>query len=135
VIESFKTSTPIWNINSVAEYFIELLFKNRPQLEASFAQSKKDRSDFARMVSDVEGVKEVIAGGGHFILAIMDPDVFPSPEVVDDLLVKYSIYVKDVTSVMGGKDTCLRFAVRDTNDHRQLVAALSGLAKERSCCR
>ena len=128
LITTIKEEIPIWNINSMAEYFLELLFKNRPQLEASFQKSKDDRKEFAEALRTLEGVKDVVNGGGHFILVRVDPALFPSPKIVDDLLIQHATYVKDVTEAMGSSDTHLRFAVRDQRDNMRLVNILASLS-------
>ena len=128
IVAAIRESLPIWNINSVAEYFLELLFKRRPELQASFQRTKDDRAAFAELLRRLKGVHEVYSSGGNFLLARLDARVYPSPQIETDLLARYAIYVKDVSDRFEDDDTYVRVAVRTQEDHHRLIEAMGSLA-------
>jgi histidinol-phosphate/aromatic aminotransferase/cobyric acid decarboxylase-like protein len=80
------------------------------------------------MLRALKGVREVYDSGGNFLLVRCDPHVYPSPQIVTELLARHAIYVKDVTERIDDGDTFLRLAVRSPADHRDLIDALNALA-------
>jgi histidinol-phosphate/aromatic aminotransferase/cobyric acid decarboxylase-like protein/choline kinase len=122
-IEDLRCSLPIWNVNSVAEYFLEMMFKHRDALAASFVQSQRDRDDFAQQLSSIDGIVETLVGGGNFVVLRCDPRI-TADELLNHLLDVHGIYVKDVTNRWSDGAVRCRVAVRDTADNRRFVVAL-----------
>jgi len=115
---------PIWNMNSVAEYFLELLLKFRPELEASFAQTAEDRESLRQALEAIPGVAEVHPSGGDFLLARLGAPVAAAPTLRSVLLAEAAIEIKDVSSRIPGEFAHLRIAVRKPEENQLLVGAL-----------
>src|SRR5262249_61732518 len=59
---------PIWNLNSMAEFFLEVILKHRRALAQSFRQTIADREEFASALGNVPAVERVHASGANFLL-------------------------------------------------------------------
>ena len=57
---------PIWNVNSIAENFLEVILKHRVSLEESFRRVCSDRVAFASRLEEVPIVEKVFASGANF---------------------------------------------------------------------
>jgi histidinol-phosphate/aromatic aminotransferase/cobyric acid decarboxylase-like protein len=103
--------TPIWNVNSLAEFTLEIILKYRKELGQSFADTIRDREAFAAILASSHGVERVFPSGGNYLLLKLSDRVPSAPDVVDRLLA-LGVYVKDVTGKFGGRGKYLRIAVR-----------------------
>ena len=125
VLDAFRASLPIWNMNSVAEKYIELLLKTRPALERSYVQTQRDRQDLCQRLTDVPRVRSVWPSGGNFVLVELDVDRPHSRLFADQLLSDHRLYVKEVSHKLPGSHSYWRLAVRTPAEHEHLVEALT----------
>lgn len=128
LLDELRAELPIWNLNSVAEYFIEVLFKHRRELESSLEQTCVDRGELAESLALLPGVRRVWPSGANFLLCSLDPALYPSANLEAWLLNHTGILVKELSARVGGPETCLRLAVRTRPDHERLLQALQSFA-------
>lgn len=117
-------SLPIWNANSVAEHFLELMLKHRESLAESYARTAADREALATGLRSLPRVEEVYPSAANFLLARFESAAGPSDRIVDHLLREDSIFVKDVSDRFGGSSVWFRFAVRLPRENERLCEAL-----------
>jgi histidinol-phosphate/aromatic aminotransferase/cobyric acid decarboxylase-like protein/choline kinase len=127
LLDRLEQDIPIWNMGSLAELFLELLLKFRPELEASLAQTSRDRELFAAELTALAGVERVWQSGGNFLLIELDPAAGDAAWVRRELLARASLEVKDVTEKFPDRSPRLRLAVRLPQDNARLVAALAAV--------
>lgn len=121
VIAKMKKDVAIWNINSFAEYYMQIEEKYKKDYAKALVSIKKERSRFQKELSKIDGIR-VIPSQANYIMAELTGNK-TSKELTKDLLVKYNLFVKDLSSkVQGGQ--YLRLAVRNTKDNNKLIAAL-----------
>lgn len=118
---------PIWNMGSIAEYCIELLLKFRPELEASLAQTKRDREAFRAELATVPIVAGVTPSGGNFLLVALHGSRDTASQVRNALLSDEAIEVKDVTWKFDDGQPRLRLAVRRPEENHRMAQALTAL--------
>ena len=128
LLDELDAQIPIWNMGALAEYFIELLLKFRPQLEASLQQTRVDRAYFRAALLSVPVVAEVTPSGGNFLLVTLHGGAETAAGLRQALLTSEAIDVKDVTRKFGDAKPRLRLAVRRPEENARLCAALDGLA-------
>jgi histidinol-phosphate/aromatic aminotransferase/cobyric acid decarboxylase-like protein/choline kinase len=124
-IAELGESLPIWNLSSMAEFFLEILLKFRPELDESIARTMADREEFRRILALVPGVAEVYRGGGNFVLARLDGPAELGARVRDALLTSAAIDVKDVSSRFPDGGARLRMAVRHVDENIGFCDALT----------
>jgi histidinol-phosphate/aromatic aminotransferase/cobyric acid decarboxylase-like protein/choline kinase len=122
--EFLNRSLPIWNVNSVAEHFLEMILKYRDAIAVSFEKTAHDREYFENRLLDLSIVKKVFPSGGDFLLVQLGVDRQIAHELVEQLLMQESIYVKDVSSRFQNGNTYWRLAVRTRLDSDRLVDSL-----------
>ena len=115
---------PIWNMNSIAEHYLEIILKHRNALKRSFEQTVIDRTTFGGRLSTCPQVERVYPSAGNFLLVELKAKAATAAKITTQLLEKHSIYVKDVTDKFGNGKNYLRLAVRLPEENERLVAAL-----------
>jgi histidinol-phosphate/aromatic aminotransferase/cobyric acid decarboxylase-like protein len=122
--EDIAAWLPIWNLNSVAEYLLEIVLKHRDSLAASMEATITDREAFMTELKVTPCVETVYPSGGNFLLVTLRPGVESGAEIVDRLLERESVYVKNVSNRLGDGRVHLRVAVRQPHENRFFCAAL-----------
>ena len=116
---------PIWNLNSVAEFFLEILLKHKTALAKSFALTARDRKEFGEELETLELFDRIFPSGGNFILARARNDRSSKRSLVEHLLVNDSIYLKEVSGKFGAAGhRYYRIAVRLPEENQKLVTAI-----------
>ncbi len=115
---------PIWNINSLCEFFLEVLLKHRDSLRISFSKTKLDREGMSTNLRQLNFLDKVFPSGGNFILVSIKKDITNANRIPHLLLSKYSLYVKDVSGKFLNQQMYLRLAVRRPEENRLLLECL-----------
>jgi histidinol-phosphate/aromatic aminotransferase/cobyric acid decarboxylase-like protein/choline kinase len=116
---------PVWNMNSVAEFYLEILLKNKNALLKSFAQTKLDRTMFSMQLADLKVFEYIYPSGGNYLLARGSVKHFENGRLDEYLLSEHSIFVKDVSDKIADlSNKYFRFAVRTPDENGVLIAAI-----------
>jgi histidinol-phosphate/aromatic aminotransferase/cobyric acid decarboxylase-like protein len=123
-IAGMNERIPIWNTNSVAEYFLELLLKYRTEITASFQKTIRDRDAFSRVLAELDFLQPY-PSGGNFILCRLADHGPSAAELARILLESSGIYIKDCTRKFEtGHGEFVRLAVRMPDENLRLVSEL-----------
>jgi histidinol-phosphate/aromatic aminotransferase/cobyric acid decarboxylase-like protein/choline kinase len=125
LLRAICAEIPIWNMNAIAEYFIELLLKFRPQLADSLVQTKRDREGFRQALSRAPPVAHVHPSGGNFLLVDLHGQAAMAGRLRQALLTEEAISVKNVTGRFDDGVPRLRLAVRRPDENERLVETLT----------
>ena len=123
LMTNLRRSVSIWNINSFAEFFLQILGK----YERSYAQAMDDfRIERERFVAELQTIDylRVIPSEANYLLCEVLPPHTPR-DLAINLLKQHNILIKDCTSKCHAP--YIRLAVRDTEDNNKLIAALKAL--------
>lgn len=118
-VAHMKKDVAIWNINSFAEFYMQIEEKYKKYYAEALVKIRAERARFVSELSKINGIR-VIPSQANFIMAELT-DVEPK-ELLKALLFKHQLLIKDLSSKTGGK--YIRIAVRNTEDNDMLVAAL-----------
>jgi histidinol-phosphate/aromatic aminotransferase/cobyric acid decarboxylase-like protein/choline kinase len=125
-----KESIPIWNLNSVAENFLEIILKHRNSLKHAIALTIKDREDFRKSLENLKFVRHVYPSGANFLLISLFKELIGVNNLTKELLIKHSIYIKDVSRKFNKGNIYLRLAVRLPEENKKLIDSLTELVTE-----
>src|SRR5579875_623127 len=128
ILAQVDDELPIWNVNSVAENFLEVLLKHRTDLAVSIEKTVEDREGFARMLASLPVVRDVVPSGANFLLARMNLDLASSERLVDNLLSEELTYIKDVSTKFNDGNCYWRLAVRLPSENEKLCLLLAMMA-------
>lgn len=115
---------PVWNVNSVAEYFLEIILKCRDDLAVSIEKTISDRDALAAALGKLGMVDRVFASGANFVLVALTLSSSAAKMLADDLLQHDNIYVKDASSKFDDGKVYWRLAVRTNEENARLCELL-----------
>lgn len=120
MISYLKKDVAIWNINSFAEYFLQIFGKYEKEYEFSTRKLVQERAWFVSELSQIPGIR-VLPSQANYIMIELCNDM-SSTGLAEKLLVKYEILIKDLRQKTGGNH--LRIAIRNRADNETLIKAL-----------
>jgi histidinol-phosphate/aromatic aminotransferase/cobyric acid decarboxylase-like protein/choline kinase len=121
---------PIWNMNSMAEFFLETVLKHRRTLAQSFRQTMTDRDEFAAALRALPAVEHVFPSGANFLLVRLAGGAPAAAALAEHLLADHAIYVKDVSARFPDPHGYWRVAVRLPEENDRLLGILRSLSRE-----
>ena len=122
LITAMKKDVAIWNINSFAEYFLQIFEKYRKDYKAAMDKFKAERKAFYKKLSEVEGVKVAPSSANYFMVEITNGRT--SLDIAKRFLCDENILVKDLTDKIKNGRQFLRIEIRDVNDNEFFIEAL-----------
>ena len=123
-IKAIKKNVSIWNINSFAEFYLQIEEKYHKDYLASLTRIKEERKRFFSKLSSIEGLRTIPSEANYIMVEITNGK--KATEVTKRLLSDYGILIKDLSAKIKGGEY-LRLAVRDTKDNDRLIDALSNV--------
>lgn len=120
-IAALKKDVSIWNINSFAEFYMQIMEKYKGDYALAIQKIQAERRRFTWELAKLPGLRPIPSQANYLLVALSD-HLCPH-ELCKRLLVKHGIFVKDLTEKMGGAPY-LRIAVRDQADDDRLLSAL-----------
>ena len=124
VIEECLKDASIWNINSFAEFYLQIYGKYKNDYEDSLVQIKEERSRFVDRLKGIRGIKVFPSEANYVMVELSEGNSAESVAV--ELLERHDILVKELGKKTG-KDRYLRIAVRNSHDNDRLAESLEGL--------
>ena len=124
LVAAMNARLPIWNTNSVAEYFLELLLKYRIEIDESFQRTIRDREAFWSMLSALDFLQP-FPSGGNFVMCRLAEGGPSAAELARRMLESSGIYIKDCTpKFASGRGQFVRFSVRMPDENIRLISEL-----------
>ena len=121
-----KKAVPIWNINSFAEFFMQIFSKYENDYDRACGQFVSERKRFAECLEKIPFLRVVPSQANYFLCEVMGME---SRELTERLLNSYDILIKDCSTKKGveGKNY-MRIAIRNSADNDRLVKALEDIS-------
>lgn len=128
LISDIKSRLSIWNINSFAEFFMQIYNKYEQDYLRSAQYFCEERRHFQGELSRIPYLKVFDSQANYFLCEVLPP--YSSAELAVTLLKDYNILIKDCSSKKSfeGKNY-IRLAIRGREDNRRLVKALEELGR------
>ena len=120
-IAFMKKDVAIWNINSFAEFYMQIEEKYKKDYAAALVKFRAERARFQDELAKIPGAR-VIPSQANFVMVELEKKISPK-ELLKKLLTKHSLLIKELTTKTNGRNY-LRLAVRDKEDDDRLVAAM-----------
>lgn len=124
-----KRYLPIWNINSIAERFLELFPRYQREYEESIKKIINDRETFFAKLKDIKMLKPY-EGKANFIFCKIVSEKINSMQLRNKLFTDYNILIKDCSNKTSLNDKFIRIAVRKQNENDLLINALKEIQDE-----
>ena len=120
VISSLKKDVAIWNINSFAEFYMQIYEKYVKDYDKALKLFRAERTRFQNALSKLDGIRIIPSQANYFMLELTNGKT--AEELTRTLLLNHNLFVKDLSSKTNGE--FLRIAIRNKQDNNKLIAAL-----------
>ena len=121
MIRCMKKSVSIWNINSMAEFFMQILDKYKADYENSLREIKTERKRLFEALRQIKSLKVYPSQANYFMCELLDGHT--CEELVGRLL-KRNILIKDLAGKIKNGRQYIRIAIRTGAENQRLVELL-----------
>lgn len=126
MIQRMKKQVSIWNINSFAEFFMQIYPKYRADYQKACDQFIATRNDFERELQQIPFIHVMPAQANFFFLEVLPP--YKPKQLCAILLKRYKILASACLAKKGIEpDKYMRIAVRSHKDNERFIKALKEL--------
>ena len=129
LIAHIKKEVSIWNLNSFAEFFMQIYNKHEKDYLKACEKFVAERDEFESRLRTVPFFRVMPSQANYFLCEILPP--FTAKEIVIYMLRQHNILTRDCSGKPGldPKKQYMRIAVRNHEDNTRLVEALKQFKK------
>lgn len=127
IIRLLSEEVSIWNINSFAEFYMQIEEKYKPDYERALIRFREVRKRFVKELKGISFITPLPSEANYIMCRLTEG--WSATELTVRLLVDHDIFIKDLSSKIPAGD-CVRIAVRTEEDNERLVSVLRSLEKE-----
>ena len=120
-LAEMKKDISIWNINSFAEFYMQIAEKYKSDYAEALKKIRAERNRFQNELAKIRGLR-VIPSQANFVMVETDKDIIPD-ELLKKMMINHNLLLKDLSSKTDGGHY-LRLAVRNTEENDILLNAL-----------
>ena len=129
LINKVKATVPIWNINSFAEYFMQIYSKHDAEYKQACAKFVEERKKFYSELHTINYLRVMPSQANYFLCEVLKP--YTAKEIVLTMLKRFNILTRDC-SLKPGLNTerqYMRIAVRNREENSRLIEALRAIMR------
>lgn len=128
LVRYIKSDVSIWNINSFAEFYLQIFNKYDLYYKFACENFAAERKRFYSALMSIPYLRVIPSQANYFMCQVVDS--FTSSELTRILLNRFNILVKDcdTKTALVGKNY-IRISIRNSFDNDKLVNALESLCK------
>ena len=126
LITTIKKDVSIWNINSFAEFYMQIFGKYEADYRNACQKFMIERSRFFNLLQEISFLRVIPSQANYFLCEVLH--TYTSHQLATILLERHTILIKDcgTKSPFEGKNY-IRIAVRDEADNDKLVNVLRNI--------
>ena len=129
VIEKVTKNNAIWNINSFAEYFLQIYDKYKSSYNGSCDKIAEERARFSKKLSEIPGIKVYPSQANYLLCEYSGKKEIST--LCEELLEKHNILIKNLeTKFMFKGKKFVRIAVLSGSENDILIEALKDCVKD-----
>ena len=129
LIAHIKKEVSIWNLNSFAEFFMQIYNKHEKDYLKACDKFVVERADFERQLKTIPYLRVMPTQANYFLCEVLPP--YTATEIVVYTLRNHNILTRDCSQKTGldPNKQYMRIAVRNHKDNTKLVEALRQFKK------
>lgn len=125
-IARLKKDVAIWNINSFAEFYMQIEEKYKKDYAAALERFKAERTRYIKKLKNINGLRIAPSQANYVMAEIING--MTAKELTRILIVEYNILIKNLEPKMNGAgNEYIRLAVKTTEENDRLVLALKDI--------
>lgn len=128
-VTKIKRSISIWNINSFAEFFMQIYTKYEADYSIACDKFIEERERFEKRLHKISFLRVMPSQANYFMVEVLAP--FTANRLVLSMLKRFNILLRDCTAKVGlDNKQYMRIAVRGHDDNTKLLEALEQIDAE-----
>ena len=125
IVNRVKERLPIWNISSPAEFFLQIMDKNKKEYAIACERLRKERERLFNKLKEIDFLNPLPSQANFFMCEVLPP--FTASELTRELPWRFNILIKDLTGKPGIGGEYVRIAVKTPEDNDTLIEHLKQL--------
>ncbi|MBP3476292.1 MAG: aminotransferase class I/II-fold pyridoxal phosphate-dependent enzyme [Lachnospiraceae bacterium] len=130
LISEMKKEVSIWNINSFAEFYMQIAEKYKNDYKVSLDKLRKERDYLQEELDKITDFRVIPSQANYVMVELMRGKT--AKELTQNMLLKYNLFIKDLSSKIS-QGEYIRLAVRNREDNNKLIYALKNELGMCSC--
>ena len=129
LLDWIKRDVAIWNINSIAEFYMQIFNKYESLYREACVKFRAERRRFLERLQAIDFLRVLPSQANYFLCEITSR--YTSAELTSLLLSRHDILIKDCSGkrALNGRNM-VRIAIRNQSDNDALIQALNSLSNE-----
>lgn len=123
LISRMKTDVSIWNINSFAEFYMQICGKYRGSYVKSLEKFRKERNRFISKLQDLRYIRVIPSQANYLMVELLDG--LDAEELKQRMLLEKKVFIKTLSKKIKGKKQYLRIAIRNEVDNDMFIQKLT----------
>lgn len=129
LIAQMKQRVSIWNLNSFAEFYMQIYTKYERDYQKACARFVAERADFEQKLRQIPFLHVMPSQANYLLCEVLQP--YTAREIVLYMLKHHNILTRDCSSKLGfDSRQYMRIAVRSHSDNLVLIKALFGFVED-----
>lgn len=126
MIANLKKDVSIWNINSFAEFYMQIEEKYKSDYIDALKRFRKERTRFSEELAKVKGIR-VIPSQANYVMVEITTGI-SAKELNRQLIIKHNILIKNlVAKIHQDGRQYIRLAIRNSQDNDKLIDSLKSV--------
>ncbi|HHT75873.1 MAG: aminotransferase class I/II-fold pyridoxal phosphate-dependent enzyme [Methanomassiliicoccaceae archaeon] len=122
LIAKMRKDVSIWNINSFAEFFLQIWEKYQKDYAYALRRFKNDRSIYLKELKRIKNLRPIPTQANYVMCEVLGG--MTAKHLSECLLDQFNIFIKDLSRKKGINGEYVRLAVRNDEDNKLLLNAL-----------
>ena len=122
IVSGLKKKVAIWNINSFAEFFLQIFEKYQSDYQEAIGKFFESRKEFYKGLNRLKGIRTIPSQANYIMCEIMTD--MSAKDIAIHLLDRYNILVKELSQKKGVKGEYLRLSIKKQDENDYLLKAL-----------
>lgn len=123
LISRMKVDVSIWNINSFAEFYMQICGKYRDSYIKSLDKFRKERARFISKLQDLRYIRVIPSQANYLMVELLDG--LDAEELKQRMLLEKKVFIKTLSKKIKGKKQYLRIAIRNEADNDMFIRKLA----------
>lgn len=126
-VAAIKKDVSIWNINSFAEFYMQIYNKYEKDYLSACEKFKEERNIFYKELTEIPFLRVIPSQANYFLCEVLNG--ISAHELALRLLTDFNILIKDCSSKKGfpQEKQYVRIAIRDREDNLKLINSLKAI--------
>ena len=122
LVNFIKNDVAIWNINSFAEFYLQICEKYKDDYIAGITEFKKVRRKYIEDLSKIKNLRIIPSHANYILCEVLEGT--RATDLTKKLLDKYLLFIKDLSNKKGFNGEYIRVAVKKKEENDLLIEAL-----------